>query len=44
VLVDARLAEVAWTTDVTTDVATPITSAAIVAGLAKRVADLLVAP
>jgi hypothetical protein len=44
VLVDARLAEIAWQADVTTDVASPITSAAIVTGLARRVADLLVAP
>ncbi len=44
VLVDARLAEIAWTADVTADVASPITGGAVVAGLAKRVADLLVAP
>jgi hypothetical protein len=44
VLIDARLAQIAWAGDVTSDVATPITSAAIVAGLARRVADLLVAP
>ena len=44
VLVDARLAQIAWAGDVTFDVAQPITGSAIVAGLAKRVAALLVAP
>ena len=43
VLVDARLAEITWTADVSTEVALPTTSA-IVGGLARRVADLLVAP
>ena len=43
VLVDARLAEIPWTGDVSTDVAVP-TSVAIAEGLARRVADLLVAP
>lgn len=43
VLVDARLAEIQWAGDVSTEVASP-TSSAIVGGLARRVADLLVAP
>ena len=43
VLVDARTAEISWTTDVTAEVASPNT-AAIVGGLARHVADLLVAP
>lgn len=43
VLVDARLAESQWISDVSTEVASPSTTA-IVTGLARRVADLLVAP
>ena len=43
VLVDARLAESRWTGDVSAEVPSPNT-AAIVGGLARRVADLLVAP
>ncbi len=43
VLVDARLAEIQWTGDVSAEVATP-TTVAIVGSLAARVADLLVAP
>jgi hypothetical protein len=43
VLVDSRTAEITWTGDVSTEVASP-TSSAIVGGLARRVADLLVAP
>jgi hypothetical protein len=44
VLVDARLAEIQWTGEVSTEVASPPTTSAIVGGLARRVADLLVAP
>ena len=43
VLVDARLAEIIWSGDVSIEVATPAT-APVVEGLARRVADLLVAP
>jgi hypothetical protein len=43
VLVDARLAEIQWTGDVSTEVTAP-TTGTIVGPLAKRVADLLVAP
>lgn len=44
VLVDARRAEIQWTGEVSTEVASPPTTSAIVGGLARRVADLLVAP
>jgi hypothetical protein len=43
VLVDARLAEIVWTGDVAIEVAAASTPA-VAGGLAKRVADLLVAP
>ncbi len=43
VLVDARLAEIQWSGDVSTEVTAP-TTGTIVGPLAKRVADLLVAP
>ena len=44
VVVDARLAEIRWSGDVVAEVSSPPTTAAIVGGLARRVADLLVAP
>jgi hypothetical protein len=44
VLVDARLAEIQWTGDVAVDVHAPPTSAVIAGDLARRLADLLVAP
>jgi hypothetical protein len=44
VLVDARTAEITWTADVATPVSAPPSRAAVVEGLARRVADLLVAP
>lgn len=44
VLVDARLAEIQWTGDLTASYDAAPTRAAIVTDLARRVADLLVAP
>jgi hypothetical protein len=44
VLVDARLAEIQWIGEVSTEVPSAATRAAVVGGLARRVADLLVAP
>ena len=44
VLVDARLAQIQWSDDVFTDVTSTSSTSEIVTVLAKRVADLLVAP
>jgi len=44
VLVDARLAQIQWSDDVSTDVTSTSSTREIAAALARRVADLLVAP